>query len=79
MGSCGARRGAAVTPTLIDGREVDSASEEHRHECEARHIAALPTLAERRAWLETVEHKRGKAAADALRHTMGEIWKARQA
>jgi len=61
---------------LVDGREVDSASEEWRHETEARHIARLPTLADRRAWLEAIEHKRGKVAADALRLTMGEIWKA---
>ena len=63
---------------LIDGRQVGSASEDWRHETEARHIAALPTLADRRAWLETIEHKRGKEAADRLRQTMGEIWKARQ-
>ena len=62
--------------TLIDGREVYRDSEEWRHECEARHIAKLPTLADRRAWLEAIEHKRGKAAADALRQTMGDIWKA---
>ena len=64
--------------TLIDGRQVDSASEDYRHECEARHIARLPTLADRRAWLEAIEHKRGKAEADRLRLTMGEIWKAKQ-
>ena len=60
--------------TLLDGREVDSASEDWRHECEARHIAKLPTLADRRAWLEVIEHKRGKAEADRLGRTMGEIW-----
>lgn len=64
--------------TLIDGRQVDSASEAWRHETEARNIALLPTLAERRAWLEAIEHKRGKPAADALRLTMGEIWKAKR-
>lgn len=63
---------------VIDGCEVDSASEAWRHETEARHIARLPTLADRRAWLETIEHKRGKDAADRLRVTMGEIWKAKQ-
>lgn len=64
--------------TLLDGRQVDIASEEWRHECEARAIAALRPLDARRAWLEAIEHKRGKAAADALRRTMGEIWKAKQ-
>jgi hypothetical protein len=63
---------------LIDGREVYRDSEEWRHETEARHIAALPTLADRRAWLESIEHRRGKAAADRLRKTMGEIWKAKK-
>lgn len=62
---------------LLDGAEVSSDSEEHRHECEARAIAALPTLAERRAWLVDIEHRRGKAAADALRNTMRAIWAAR--
>lgn len=63
---------------LLDGREVYRDSEDWRHETEARHIAALPTLSDRRAWLEAIEHKRGKAAADALRKTMGEIWKAKK-
>ena len=62
---------------LLDGREVDTASEDWRHECEARAIAALPTLAERRAWLEGIEAKRGKAEADRLRDTMRALWEAR--
>ena len=64
--------------TLVDGTRVDSASEAWRHETEARHIARLPALADRRAWLVTIEHKRGKPAADALRQTMGRLWKAKQ-
>lgn len=63
---------------LIDGRMVDSSSEDYRHLCEARHIAALPTPADRRAWLESIEHRRGKEAADRLRKTMGELWKAKK-
>ena len=59
---------------LLDGREVDSSSEHWRHECEARAIAALPTLAERRAWLEQVEQRRGKESADRLRVTMKLLW-----
>lgn len=58
--------------------QIDTSSEEHRHLCEARSILALPTLADRRAWLEQIEHKRGKAEADRLRQTMGALWKARQ-
>lgn len=64
---------------LLDGREVPSDSEHWRHECEARAIVALPTLAERRAHLEGVEQRRGKDAADRLRVTMKAIWEASQA
>lgn len=64
--------------TLVDGRQVDSATDEWRHECEARAIAALPTLGDRRAWLETLEKRRGKTAADKLRATMRQLWEARK-
>ena len=67
-----------TTVTLVDGRQVDSDSEAWRHECEARAIAALPTLAERRAWLQSLEHRRGKADADRLRETMRLLWEARK-
>lgn len=63
--------------TLIDGTQADSASEAYRHECEARAIAALPTLADRRAWLEAVEKRRGKDEADRLRGTMKALWEGR--
>lgn len=65
-------------PTLHDGREVASDSEAWRHECEARHILSLPNAEERRAWLERIEAKRGKAAADRLRDTGRAIWAARR-
>lgn len=64
--------------TLITGEAVDSASEEWRHECEARAIADLRTLEERRAWLEVLDKRRGKPEADRLRATMGAIWKAKK-
>lgn len=62
--------------TLLDGTEVDSASEAYGHECEARAIAALPTLADRRAWLEAIEKRRGKDEADRIRRTMKALWEA---
>lgn len=65
------------TAHLIDGREVATDSPEWRHECEARAIAALPSLAERRAHLEDIEKKRGKASVDALRVTMRQLWERR--
>jgi hypothetical protein len=67
-----------TTVTLIDGREVDSDSEEWRHEAEARAIAALQTLGMRRAWLEDLEKRRGKPAADRLRRTMQALWGAKK-
>lgn len=65
------------TVTLHDGRQVEDSSEDWRHESEASAIAALPTLADRRAWLEALEHKRGKEEADRLRETMKRLWQAR--
>lgn len=44
--------------TLIDGREVSNYSEEWRHECEARHIARLPSKADRHAYLAKVGERR---------------------
>lgn len=62
--------------TLIDGRVVSSASEEWRHESEARMVAQRPTLAERRMYLDEVERKRGKEQADRLRATVLLLWEA---
>jgi hypothetical protein len=55
---------------LLDGRHADSASEEWRHECEARAIYALPGVHVRRQWLNDIERRRGKEVADRLRDTM---------
>lgn len=65
------------TARLIDGTEVRTDSEAWRHETEARAIAALPSLAQRRAWLDDIERKRGKAAAHRLRTTMRQLWEVR--
>lgn len=65
-------------PTLLDGTEVQSDSEEWRHECEARAIAALPSTLARRTWLEDIERKRGVVAAALLRQTVAKIWELRQ-
>lgn len=64
-------------PTLIDGREVDSASESYRHECEARFIAARPSLEVRRQWLNHIDRKRGRAEGDRLRRTISQLWERR--
>lgn len=54
------------TVTLIDGRQVDSASEAWRHECEARYVAELPDRAARQSYLQKVIDKRGAAAGQRL-------------
>ena len=64
-------------PTLHDGREVATESEDWRHECEARAIMALPTTLERRTWLEGIEAKRGKAERERLQATIGALWSQR--
>jgi monoamine oxidase len=45
-------------------------------EAEARSIAALPHLSQRRAWLEYIERTHGKEKADKLRAAMKAIWDA---
>lgn len=64
--------------TLPDGRQVDSSSEEWRHTCEAVAITKLPSTGMRRAWLEDLERRRGKEAADRLRDTIKALWAQRQ-
>ena len=46
-------------------------TEAYRHQCEARHLAALPKDSQRAAHLDAVEKKAGKVAANALRR---EVW-----
>ena len=40
-------------------------------------ISDRPTLEDRRAYLDVVERRRGKPAADALKATMRVIWEAK--
>lgn len=62
---------------LLDGREVSSDSEEWRHLCEARTVAAMPTIEARREYLKAVEYQRGVAVRLALQATIVAIWDAR--
>lgn len=64
--------------TLLDGRVVDSYSEEWRAECEARYICNLPTLPRRRQMLADIERIRGKAAADKVRANVAAVWQAKK-
>lgn len=60
--------------TLIDGRVVCHQCEDWRAECEARTVARMPTIAQRRKFLELVEKHRGEAAAKTLRSDLARVW-----
>lgn len=64
-------------PRLADGTDVCSASEDWRHECEARWILKLPSLQQRRDWLASLEPRRGKTEVQRLKTTMEALWRAR--
>lgn len=53
---------------------IDTSSEQHRHACEIRFVISLPSASKRKAFLDGVEQKRGKAAADRLRDDVETEW-----
>ena len=75
------------TATLIDGRVVDSASEEWRLETEARAVVAMPTKDARHCYVwgwndphsgrrhKGVADVRGDAAARQLEAKVWELWR----
>jgi hypothetical protein len=73
MGCLGCEFIAHSVVTLRDCRQVCSSCEDWRHECEARHVANMKSNRERVAYVEGVEEKRGKAAAEALKTEAKEI------
>lgn len=46
---------------------TDRDTEQHRHECEARFVSAMPSDAARREYLAGVARRRGPEAAQRLR------------
>jgi hypothetical protein len=62
--------------TLIDGRVVDSASEEWRAECEARYALGLHRI-ERGPFLDGVKQRRGERAWTRLLAGMQSVRRAR--
>jgi hypothetical protein len=62
------------TVTLIDGQQVDSASEPWRAECEARAVLAMPGIAARRGYLADVSKRRGEVAGQALADLVRAVW-----
>ncbi|MCQ0032563.1 DUF7696 family protein [Burkholderia glumae] len=53
--------------------------EQRRHECEVRHVLAMPSRAVRKAYLLQVESKRGADASRRLREDVERAWKTREA
>jgi hypothetical protein len=76
--------------TELDGREVDTNSEDWRHYCEARAVLAIRGRDARRRFLDGYydhhtqrQHKgvlqhRGQEECDRLKRTMETIWKNRK-
>lgn len=61
--------------TLIDNRKVCSYCPDWRLECEARQVAAMHTLEQRRAYMVEVQKKRGQAAYLELARVVSVVWK----
>lgn len=55
---------------LINGEFVQSDAKEWAAECLARHVLALPTLAERREWLADFEKRHGAGDTEKLKYQM---------
>lgn len=62
--------------TLVDGTKTCTWSEAWRHECEARHVANMSTIIERRRYLLAIRDKRGEPAWLQLRGTVERVWNA---
>lgn len=63
---------------LVDGREVETYSEEWREECEARHILSLRPLQKRRDYLEAIKKKRGVEAEKRMKKILDAIFERRK-
>lgn len=48
--------------------------EQYRNECEARWVLTLPNIDARRSYLQRVEKRRGKPAADYLKNEVLNQW-----
>ena len=53
-------------------------TEAHRHACEVRYVMGMPTRDQRAGFLDGVERRRGKPAADRLRDDVATAWRARR-
>lgn len=51
-------------------------TEQYRHECEVRFLLSMPTRAQRAAYLDGLERKRGDAAVARLKADLTAAWRA---
>jgi hypothetical protein len=65
--------------TLVDGTETCSWSEAWRFECEARSVCNMPTLYQRRQYMDSVKLKRGEKTWVKFRTLVATIWQQRPA
>ncbi len=88
--ACGKVHDGARMVTLLNGTQASNYSEAWRLECEARHVANLPTTWDRRTYLfgeidqwgkpvGGVKQRRGEAAAKQLAELVAIIWRERKA
>jgi hypothetical protein len=70
---CGLIGPASSLLRLLMDCQVDTYSEEWRHECEARAVLNMPLL-DGQNYLQLVEEKRGKSARDYLQVKVRELW-----
>jgi len=73
--ACGQIHSNAQLVTLHDGRQVGNYSEDWQIECEANFVVRMPTLDQRRKYLDAVKEKRGVKAWSALIDRVTSIWK----
>lgn len=53
-------------------------TENHKRDCLARWVCGLPTLKQRRAFIDRFERRNGKATADDIRNRVQAQWRARR-
>lgn len=53
-------------------------TEQHRHECEVRHVMALPTRQARADYIASITKRRGEAAGERMRADLSTAWASRR-
>lgn len=67
-----------IVTSELTGQPIDTYSEQHRHECECRHILGLPDQYARNDMLAMIAKRRGAAASERIRVDVAVIFLLRQ-